>query len=42
MKSFFDLFEENMSQSSQSDIDPIVQYVILRKVLERKGLRIRI
>lgn len=39
MKSFFfHLFEENMSQSSQSDIDPIVQYVILRKVLEREGI----
>lgn len=27
-----------MNQSSQSDIDPIVQYVILRKVLEKEGI----
>ena len=27
-----------MSQSSQSDIDTIVQYVILRKVLEKEGI----
>lgn len=38
MKSLFDLFEKFMSEPGQTDIDPIVQYVILRKVLEKLGI----